>query len=211
MVTEWASQPRVVKAFFIACVAFEVLALLATAVGAGTFMRNAMLVFGGFWPATLMGAPEAYPGQAVAMFATSAVLHGGPLHLFMNMIGLLWLGPRIVDRVSAAGFWPLAGLSAIGAGLVFTLLANERTPMIGASGVLFGFLGALGAWEVADRISRKQELRSLWEPALVFLALNVALALLSGGTIAWTAHLGGFLAGVLCGLLTWKPPYRSGV
>lgn len=201
----WSAQPRGVRALLIVCVVLEGLVLAAMAVGAGAGARNAALMLGGFWPDLLKGGTGLYPGQSLSMFVTSAVLHGSPLHLGMNMIALLWLGPRVHARAGSAGFWPIAGLSALGAGAVFAALADGGTPMVGASGVLFGLLGALASWEVLDRRRTGQAMRDLAEQAGVFFALNVALALLSPGTIAWTAHMGGFLAGVVCGALSWHP------
>jgi membrane associated rhomboid family serine protease len=199
----WPDQPRVLKIFASLCVGFELLAIIGNLFVASDGVRRLFLVLGGFWPELLSGAPEIYPGQTVTMFATSALLHGGPLHLFMNMVGLLWLGPMVIDRLGARAFWPIAGLTALGAGLVFAALSQNGVPMIGASGILFGLVGVLVTWEVRDRLRLRTPLRALFEQAAVFVALNLALMLLAGGSIAWQAHLGGFLAGVLCGLFTW--------
>lgn len=138
------------------------------------------------------------------MFASSAFLHGNPIHLLMNLFGLVWLGKYVVDRMGAAGFWPLAGLSALGAGLLYAVLSTSFVPMVGASGVVFGLLGAVATWEFLDRYSIGVSLAPLFQQAAVLLALNVALTLSAQGSIAWEAHVGGFLAGMLGGLLTWR-------
>jgi membrane associated rhomboid family serine protease len=203
MLTDWSNQPASIRTFVLICCAFELLALAGAVLGFGSAMRNLLLTFGGFWPELLAGATRIYPGQPIAMFATSAFLHGGLLHLFMNMVAMLWLGPIVVARVGERAFWPLAGLCALGAGAVYGLMSNSGMPMVGASGVLFGFLGIVATWTFLDRLTRRLSLRPLVHQALVFAALNVALTLLSG-VIAWQAHLGGLLAGVLCGVLTWS-------
>lgn len=161
------------------------------------------MLFAAFSLKPLAGAAPIYACQPIAMFATSAFLHGGLLHLFMNMVGMLWLGPIVIARVGERAFWPLAGLSALGAGAVYGLLSTSRMPMVGASGVLFGFLGIVTTWTFLDRLTRRLSLQPLIHQILLFAALNVALTLVSG-MIAWQAHLGGLLAGILCGFLTWS-------
>ena len=209
MLVPLSLQPQPVKVFLFACVFFELVALAGMLLGAGTGMRGFLIAVGGFWPDLLKGAAPAFIGQPFLMFATTAFLHGGPLHLFMNMVGLLWLAPIIINRLGAAAFWPIAGLSALGAGGLFALLASSGTPSVGASGVLFGFLGTVALWEVLDRKARREFLMPIARQGLVLLSINVALTLASPGNIAWGAHLGGFLAGVFCGLITWQHPYAS--
>ena len=209
MLVPWSLQPQPVKHFLLACVFFEGIALAGMLTGTGVGMRNFLIAIGGFWPDLLKGALPVFPGQPVVMFATTAFLHGGLTHLFMNMVGLLWLGPIIVNRLGGPAFWPIAGLSALGAGALYAVLASSVTPSVGASGVLFGFLGTVALWEVLDRYARGDSLMPVVRQGLALLAINVALSLASAGTIAWQAHLGGLLAGALCGLITWQRPYAS--
>lgn len=205
MITEWSRQPTAIRSVVIVCVVLEALALTAQMAGFVAQVRNVMIALGGFWPGMLEGGrPEFYPGQSILMFATSAVLHGGLLHLFMNMVGLMWLGPMVIERVGDKAFLPIMGLSALGAGLFQTLLGAGNGPVVGASGVLFGLVGVLGTWELLDRIRLRRELRTFAQQALALLAVNVAFALLAGGVVAWQAHLGGLVAGCLCGGLTWR-------
>lgn len=203
-------MPRPVKAIAVVSALLELVATSGYLIGAGDNLRQLMLAFGAFWPGLLSGSPGLFPGQAVTMFATSPLLHGGLLHLFMNMVALLWLGPIIIDRAGQRAFWPIVGLSALGSGAMFAALSQTAAPMVGASGVLFGFIGVVAVWDLLDRIRYRAPLRPLIEQAAVFVALNVALMLLAGGAIAWQAHLGGLLAGLACGFLTWPgaPRYQ---
>lgn len=200
--------PFPLRVFVMICLLVEFLALLGLFAGIGNGLRNLAVALGGFWPALLYGQEGFYPGQAIVMFASSTVIHGGPLHLGMNMMGLLWLGPPVIARVGERGFWPIAGLSALGAGALFALLTQEPTPMVGASGVLFGLLGALGTWAVLDLRAMGRSLRPLLAPTLSFVGFNVALTLAVPGTLAWEAHLGGALGGALAGWVAWQPPRR---
>ncbi|MEX0281954.1 MAG: rhomboid family intramembrane serine protease [Arenibacterium sp.] len=204
MFVEWPRQPASVRHFVLVCVAIEVLATLGFLLNPSDGIRTLLIYFGGFWPSLMDGHPGALPGQVVYMFATSAFIHGGWLHLAMNMFALMWLGPIIVRRAGRAAFWPLSGLSALGAGAGYALLSNSGAPMVGASGVIFGLLGAVACWTVLDQLARRASLRPLMQQALVLLVLNVALTLLSDGSIAWQAHLGGFIAGAICGALSWR-------
>lgn len=188
------------------CLVLELLAVSGHAIGRGEGIRNLLITLGGFWPDMLGSATPFYPGQPIVMFASSAFLHGNPLHLLMNLFGLVWLGGFVIDRIGAPGFWPLAGLSALGAGLLYAVLSTSFVPMVGASGIVFGLLGAVAAWEVLDRYSRGVSLTPLLQQAAVLVALNVALTFSAHGGIAWEAHVGGFLAGILGGLLTWRRP-----
>lgn len=196
--------PRPVAQYLIICVALELCALASELMGFGPVIRHNFIVLGGFWPSVLRGEPSVYPGQAILMFVTSAFLHGSPIHLIMNMLGLVWLGPVIVRRLGPRSFWATAGLSAIGAGAFFALMSPDNMPMVGASGVLFGFLGSVTVWAVLDRLARKQSLMPIVQNAIGFLVLNIALMMIADANIAWQAHLGGFLAGVLVGAMTWR-------
>ena len=201
--------PTPIRHFVIACVIFELVSLSSELAGLGAGMRNTLVALGGFWPGLFTGAPSFFPGQEIVMFGTSAVLHGSPIHLGMNMFGLIWLGPMVVDRLGHQGFWPLAGLSALGAGVCYTLLSTANVPMVGASGVLYGLLGAVAVWLVLDHRARGQSLGPYAIHGAVLLGLNVLLTVPSGSQIAWQAHLGGFLAGAACGVLTWRGSSRG--
>jgi membrane associated rhomboid family serine protease len=204
-----SQQPQPVQVFLSACLLFELVVLVSMPFGAEDSMRRFMITLGGFWPDLLKGAAPIFAGQPVLMFATSALLHGGVLHLFTNMVGLLWLGPIIVNRLGTSAFWYIAALSALGAGGLFAALSVTGMPSVGASGVLFGFLGTVVTWEVLDRQARRESLKPLVQQGFALLAINVVLTLSSVAAIAWQAHLGGFLAGVLCGTITWRGPYSS--
>lgn len=199
--------PQSVRHFIFACIMLEALPLSSEAFGMGATLRHTLLAIGGFWPGLLTGLSPLFVGQGVTMFGTSVVLHGNLAHLAMNMLGLIWLGPIVAARVGDQGFWSLAGLSAIGAGLCYALLSQTHAPMVGASGVLYGLLGAVGVWCLLDRRAQGQKLAPYVIDAAVLLGANVLMTLPAQNQIAWEAHLGGFLAGAVCGLLTWRGSY----
>lgn len=202
------SLPQPVRQFMRICIVLEALSLSSYAFGTGESVRDALVAVGGFRPGLLNGLSPAFVGQGVTMFGTSAVLHGNPTHLAMNMLGLMWLGPMVADRLGDRGFWPLAGLSALGAGLCYALLSGSTAPMVGASGVIYGLLGAVAVWFLLDRREQGENLAPYAMDAAVLLSATIFLPLPAQNQIAWEAHLGGFVAGAVCGLLTWRTTCR---
>jgi rhomboid protease GluP len=92
------------------------------------------------------------------MFLTYSVFHGGFFHFLVNMITLLSLGAAVSERGGTARYagstWPPSsaarGLRPARPGI---------TPMVGASGALFGLVGALVAWDAAERRALRLSLR----------------------------------------------------
>ena len=160
-------------------------------------LRNMAYRYGAFWLSMLHGAVPMYSVQAEAMFVTYAFLHGGPVHLIVNMLALASFGVVIVQRIGQKRFLLAYLVCAIGGGLGFALLSDNRMPMVGASGALFGLLGIWVCWDYLDR---RHYGDPLWVTgrALVFLiAYNLVFWVLLSGNLAWETHLGGFLAGWL--------------
>lgn len=172
-------------------------------------LRSRALCAGGFWSALgpdapfarLCGAPAGrlFALQPVTMYVTHALLHGSLLHMVMNMTILLALGRFVGDRYGNGAVLPVFALSAIGGGAVFGLLATPDFPMVGASGAVFGFLGVWIAWDWRRHQRAGVSPGSVLRRALVLAALNVVLYFGLGGMLAWQAHLGGFVTGLLIG------------
>ena len=115
----------------------------------------------GFIPARLSGVPTLYP--AVPAWLTplsSTIVHGGALHVGLNLLMLVWCGSK-VERVLGAG--PLVLLYVVGAytAAVAQWLASPMspTPMIGASGAISAVIGAFA-------ISFGQQKRIVASPSL---------------------------------------------
>ncbi|WP_156801065.1 rhomboid family intramembrane serine protease [Oceaniovalibus guishaninsula] len=163
--------------------------------------RVMSLEYGAFWRGLLLNWKPNYPGQPQAMFVTYAFLHGGPLHLLGNMLVLAWIGPQLADRVGQARFGLVWLVSLLGGAVAFALLSASLSPMVGASGALFGVIGALVAlrWRT-DRDWR----RVAWASGGLVL-LNLVTLIAQGGILAWETHLGGYLGGLLAGArLTYR-------
>jgi membrane associated rhomboid family serine protease len=161
-------------------------------------------VFGGSLQQHLVFAPSVGDDQPYR-FLTSAFLHGGPLHLALNMYAL-WIVGSIVEP--ALGRWRYAALyllSAVGGSVAVLLLANPDDPswvtaVVGASGAVFGLFAAI--FLVLRRLGRDAT------QILVLIGLNFALGFVVSG-ISWQAHLGGAIVGaVLAAAYVYAPRER---
>jgi membrane associated rhomboid family serine protease len=142
-----------------------------------------------------------------------AFLHGGPLHLLLNMYALWLFGSRMENVWGSRAFTRYYFVCVVGAGVVQLLVASysgEIYPTIGASGGVFGVLLAFGMTFPNER------LLLLFPPVILkakwFVILFGAIELWTGVTgtapgVAHFAHLGGMLFGYML-LLHWRthPP-----
>ena len=143
-------------------------------------------------------------------FVTNLFFHGGWLHIIGNMWYLRIFGDNIEDRLGHGSFllfYLLCGVAA-NAAQIFVEPAGD-VPTIGASGAISGVLGAYLIRFPQARVSVLVPLFIwIWRvfeiPAALVLGLwfvmqviNGALAPSSGGGVAWMAHVGGFIAGVM--------------
>ena len=148
------------------------------------------------------------PLRFYATFVTHAFLHGGMAHLLMNTVVFLALGAHMCRAVGETTTFVLfLGTAAVGA-LTFGLIADTGlvfVPMVGCSGALFGFLGAMKRWEWRYVRAHNLPTQRFWSTIGALVLINVILSLgaIGGASIAWEAHLGGFVAGWLAaGALT---------
>lgn len=149
--------------------------------------------------------------QGFLPLLTSMFLHAGWLHIIGNMWFLWLFGPNVEDRLGHLpylGFYLVCGL---GAGIAQTLFSLGSTiPGLGASGAIAGVLGAYVVFFPSSRILTLVTLFFWWFfarlPAVLFIGLWFAVQFLSGlgslgsaqgGGVAWWAHVGGFLLGML--------------
>ena len=139
--------------------------------------------------------------------------HAGPMHLFMNGGFLLGVTPVVMERfgVGPSGWLRFALLflvsGLLGAALFLALHPFGVVPMVGASGAICGLWGAAARFNPDGGVAALTS-RPVREHVVAFLKMNVVLFLilfalvrLSGGVggLAWEAHLGGFLFGLLAG------------
>ena len=166
------------------------------------------------------------PGGLAARFwspVTYAFLHADWVHLFVNVIWMASFGGALARRFGGVRFLVLSLVSTIAAiGLHYVLHANDQALVIGASGAVSGMMAgtarfafspngplAGGRTAAAFRVPAEPVLSALRNRRVVgfvviWFAVNFLFGFAGGlvagvsGPIAWEAHIGGFLAGLLC-------------
>jgi membrane associated rhomboid family serine protease len=133
---------------------------------------------------------------------TAAFLHYGPIHLAMNMLALWWIGRPLEDWLGPARYLLLYLVSGL-AGSAGALVASPGAITVGASGAIFGILGAAIVLE-------RQGTYVLGGSALTLLIVNIAFTFAVPG-ISIGGHLGGLAGGALCILAFSQLGRRSAV
>jgi membrane associated rhomboid family serine protease len=158
------------------------------------------------------GSPGAQPATWETVF-TSMFLHGGFLHIFGNMVFLVIFGPNVEDAMSRpryVAFYLLGGLVALGAQVLVS--PDSTTPTLGASGaiaaVLGGYLLLYPRTRVLTLVFIIFFVTIVEVPAILLLAFwflenallgaaGLASPLSGGEGVAYFAHIGGFLFGLM--------------
>ncbi|HEX6218954.1 MAG TPA: rhomboid family intramembrane serine protease [Sphingomicrobium sp.] len=172
----------------------------------------------GFIPARLTGGLE-FAGVVPAVLTplSATIAHGGPLHLLINMIMLLWCGTWVERGLGVRALLILYALGAFAAALAqWAVDSTSVIPMIGASGAVSAVVGAFA-------LSYGQPRRLVGSPrlnralnALWLLVAWVVIQLITGWAagmqgmlLAVPAHIGGFVLGLALQrpLLLWR--YRG--
>ncbi|MGW1622186.1 rhomboid family intramembrane serine protease [Streptomyces sp. NPDC002172] len=128
-------------------------------------------------------------GQYYRML-TAMFLHGSYIHILFNMLSLWWIGGPLEAALGRARYLALYVVSGLAGSTLTYLLADANQPSLGASGAIFGLFGA-----TAVLIRR---LNYDMRPIIALLVINLIFTF-SWANIAWQAHIGGLVAGVITG------------
>ncbi|MGI8725599.1 MAG: rhomboid family intramembrane serine protease [Methyloceanibacter sp.] len=196
------SQRRITPVVTFALIAINVLVFFVELSGGDQFIQS-----WAFIPARFNADPA---GDAVTVL-TAMFMHGGWVHLFGNMLFLWIFGDNVEDRFGHRNFlifYLLAGIAATFAQYIFN--PGSSIPNVGASGAIAGVLGAYIIMFPQSRVNVLLGRQVVAMPAVIVLGMWIALQLVSGvGTIAYTdesadvggvaymAHIGGFVAGLM--------------
>lgn len=162
----------------------------------------------------IAGSPRVTLGGALLPLITCMFLHGGWLHILGNMLFLWIFGGNVEDRLGSVVYLIFYLVCGVASGVAQTLFSwGAHIPSVGASGAISGVLGAYLVFFPYSRILTLVPVFILFftvrVPAILFIGLWFVVQFLSGvgslgasganatGGVAWWAHIGGFLVGVL--------------
>ncbi|MDC0052013.1 rhomboid family intramembrane serine protease [bacterium] len=161
----------------------------------------------GLIPSVLMGNSQlpldlyVIPGWLTIF--TSMFMHGGFMHLIGNMLYMWIFADNIEDSLGSTKFLIFYLLAGIGAGMTQVLMdTHSQVPMVGASGAIGGVLGAyLINYPNAKVLvlipfgffSQLVKIKALYVLGFWFILQFIS----SGGGVAYAAHIGGFISGII--------------
>ncbi len=153
--------------------------------------------------------PPPGPRPIQATLLTSMFMHGGWLHLIGNMLYLWVFGNNVEDVFGHVGFIIFYLVTGLAASFAQILVGpSSAIPNIGASGAIAGVLGAYWIFYPRARIDTLVGRAVVPLPAIYVLGFWIVLQFFQGivalspeareaGGVAWWAHIGGFLAGLV--------------
>tara|TARA_Y100000590_G_scaffold69257_1_gene75590 strand:+ start:631 stop:1317 length:687 start_codon:yes stop_codon:yes gene_type:complete len=161
----------------------------------------------GLIPSVLMGNKQLpidlYAVPAYVTIFTSMFMHGGFMHLIGNMLYMWIFADNIEDSLGPKKFIVFYLLSGIGAAMAQVLMdTHSQIPMVGASGAIGGVLGAYLINHPNARVlvlipfgffSQLIKIRALYVLGFWFILQFIS----SGGGVAYAAHIGGFVSGMI--------------
>ena len=165
-------------------IGINVLVFLAQVVQSGSFTQPFSEIF--FRGA--LAAPPVAQGEWYRL-VTCAFLHGSVLHIFFNMLMLWWFGRALEDLLGRARFLAIYFVSIL-AGSAGALLVTPDKLTVGASGAVFGILGA-------GLILERNNINVFGGQALIVVILNLALSF-TLNSVSIGGHVGGLVGGALC-------------
>jgi membrane associated rhomboid family serine protease len=121
---------------------------------------------------------------------TSAFTHVEVLHIGFNMLALYFLGPMLETVLGRARFLAVYLVSALAGSAAVMLFAAPHSQTLGASGAIFGLMGALAVMAL--------KVRGQVQSVLMWIGLNLVFTFTVSG-ISWQGHIGGLVGGAVIG------------
>lgn len=186
--------------------AISIATFLAWLLATGSGYQDYVAYWGGFIPARVNGVPSEISLAPLWITPLTATLvHGGLVHIGFNLLMLLFCGRAVETIIGGRSFLILyiVGAYAAAAGQ-YALSPNALIPMVGASGAISAVIGAYAMLFGRNRVKVAHPTIALWLNALWLAVGWIGLQVLFGLTfetngmrIAFGAHIGGFVAGLL--------------
>jgi membrane associated rhomboid family serine protease len=183
--------PPATKALLIANVAVHLLRLLLP-----SDLDDTVIVTFAFIPARY-DTPGAFGWPALVDPISYQFLHGSLAHLAINMLALLAFGAGVERRIGASRMLIFTLICGVASALThFIAYPAGVEPVIGASGAISGLFGAVLRFRL-----RGGARGGLWPLVALWIVMDVVTGVAgiggNGESIAWVAHIGGFVAGLL--------------
>ena len=174
---------------------------------ADTYRTGELFYSYGLIPSVLMGKNQLpldlYAIPSWLTIFSSMFMHGGFMHLIGNMLYMWIFADNIEDNLGPSKFLIFYLLAGIGAGMTQVLMdTNSQIPMVGASGAIGGVLGAYLINHPNAKVlvlipfgffSQLIKIRALYVLGFWFILQFIS----SGGGVAYGAHIGGFVSGMI--------------
>ena len=187
--------------------------------GSQSYKTGQLFYSYGLIPSVLMGHKQLpidlYAVPAIATIFTSMFMHGGFMHLIGNMLYMWIFADNIEDNLGPKKFIIFYLMSGIGAAMTQVLIdIHSEIPMVGASGAIGGILGAYLINHPHARVlvlipfgffSQLIKIRALYVLGFWFILQFIS----TGGGVAYAAHIGGFVSGMILILFFNKKPLRK--
>jgi membrane associated rhomboid family serine protease len=197
-----SNRPIVTYLIIILCVIIFLVQLSSQTYSSGQLFYSYGLI-----PSVLMGNNklpiELYSIPAYLTIFTSMFMHGGFMHLIGNMLYMWIFADNIEDSLGPKRFLVFYILAGIGAAMTQVLIdTNSQTPMVGASGAIGGVLGAYLINHPNAKVlvlipfgffSQLIKIKALYVLGFWFILQFIS----SGGGVAYAAHIGGFISGII--------------
>ena len=164
--------------------AANIVVFLAQVVQSGSFTNP----FGELFVRGALYGPAVANGDWYRL-VSCAFLHGSVLHIFFNMLMLWWFGRPLEALLGRSRFLAVYFISIL-AGSAGALLVSPDVPTIGASGAVFGILGA-------GLVLERSRINVFGGSALIIIVLNLALSF-TLSSVSIGGHVGGLIGGALC-------------
>ncbi|HEY6760043.1 MAG TPA: rhomboid family intramembrane serine protease [Baekduia sp.] len=182
----YGDEPRVTIMLIVACVVL----FLAEGGGLGLQTSGTGWIYQNF---ALQGITTIHNGHDYWRLVTYAFLHAGIIHIALNMY-ILWLVGQQLEPAMGPRRYLTVYFTAIVAGAFGALLQTSTEVVVGASGAIFGLMGALAA----EQYRRGYQPFSGGLGALI--GINLLIGFIPSFNIAWGGHIGGLVGGFVAGL-----------
>ena len=170
---------------------------MLSAFGAPSSGMERVLVAGALIPAAVLQDGQWW------RIVTGAFLHGGLLHIGVNMMSLWFLGRFIELALGSWRMFVVYMFSLVVSGLGIVYFSDPMVPTVGASGAIFGLFGALFA--IGFKLGKPG--MNLVRANIGILVLNLIITF-TVPQISWQAHVAGLLAGFALTYALYFPPRR---